>query len=68
MPMTNMKDIRQKSDNDLVETVASARKAIREERFKDRFSRKANVIRNSKTTIARSLTELSTRKAKQETK
>ena len=68
--MTNMKDIRAKSDSDLVEAVATARKTIREERFKDKFSRKANIINDAKKTIARSLTELSTRTAakKQETK
>ena len=66
--MTNMKDIRKKSDSEIVEAVASARKAIREERFKDKFARKASTIRNAKTTIARSLTELSTRQGNKETK
>jgi ribosomal protein L29 len=60
-----MKDIKDKSDKELAEVVADSRKTIREERFKDRFSRKANTIRNSKTTVARVLTELSVRRNKE---
>jgi ribosomal protein L29 len=66
--MTNMETIRKQSDKDLVETIQEARKDLREERFKDKFSRKANVIRSAKTTIARALTELSTRRNNEETK
>ena len=57
-----MDTIRKQSDKELSETVAEARKTIREERFKDKFSRKASVIGTAKTTIARALTELSSRK------
>lgn len=60
--MTSMETIKKQSDKELVETVTTARKTVREERFKDRFSRKANVIRTAKLTIARALTELSSRR------
>ncbi len=66
--MTQMKDIRQKSEGELVETVHAARETIRAERFKDKFGRKASVIRGAKVTIARSLTELATRSRNKETK
>jgi ribosomal protein L29 len=60
--MTNIKDLREKSDAELVETVQGARKAVQDEHFKDAFSRKATVIRNSKKDIARALTELNARR------
>ncbi len=60
--MTNMQDIRKKSDKELTELVQKGRQSIREERFKDAMSRKASVIRNAKTEIARALTELSARR------
>lgn len=63
-----MQDIRQKSDQELVEAVASARETVRQERFKDQFSRKASVVKGAKTTIARALTELTTRRHNKETK
>ena len=66
--MTKMQDIQKKSDSELAELVKKARETIREERFKDKMSRKASTIRNAKTDIARALTELSARKNKQETK
>lgn len=66
--MTNMQDIQKKSDNELAELVKKARETVREERFKDKMSRKASIIRNAKTDTARALTELSARKSKQETK
>jgi ribosomal protein L29 len=62
-----METIRKQSDKELVETIQEARKTVREERFKDKFSRKANVIRAAKTTIARALTELSSRRNTKET-
>ena len=68
MPMTNMQDIRKKSDAELTEIVEKARTTVREERFKDKLSRKASIIRNAKTEIARALTELSTRRRNPETK
>ena len=66
--MTNMQDLRKKSDAELVEAVESARQTVREERFKDKFSRKANVIQGAKTTVARSLTELTARRRNNVTK
>lgn len=63
-----MQDIQKKSDAELTELVQSGRKAIQEERFKDIGSRKAGVIRASKTEIARALTELSARRNKVDTK
>jgi len=59
--MTKMEDVRKKSDTELSELVQSARETVRLERFKDKFSRKAGIIRNAKTDIARALTELTTR-------
>ncbi|NCN11934.1 hypothetical protein GW937_01275 [Candidatus Kaiserbacteria bacterium] len=66
--MINMQDLRKKSVAELTSVVESARKTVREERFKDRFSRKANIIQNAKTEIARALTELSARRRNPETK
>ena len=66
--MTNMQDIRKKSDVELAEMVQSARETVREERFKDKFSRKASVIKKAKTDAARALTELGARRRNPETK
>ncbi|MEK7639304.1 MAG: 50S ribosomal protein L29 [Patescibacteria group bacterium] len=66
--MTNMQDIRKKSDKELAEMVSEARKDVRQERFKDRFSRKAGAIRQAKQTIARVLGELSARRHNPDTK
>lgn len=66
--MTNMTDIRTKSDAELTNLVQSARATVREERFKDKFSRKASVIKKAKTEIARALTELTARKNNQDKK
>ncbi len=66
--MTNIKDIRKKADQELTELVQSARETVRLERFKDKMSRKASIVRNAKTEIARALTELNTRRSKLETK
>ncbi len=66
--MTNMQDIQKKTDAELAEMVQEARDTVRQERFKDKFSRKANIIRNAKTEIARSLTELTARRRNKETK
>lgn len=65
--MTTMKDIKEKSDAELTTLVAKARQTIREERFKDQFSRKASVITNAKTDVARALTELNARRRNQTT-
>ena len=66
--MINMQDVRKKTDAELTELVATARQTVREERFKDKFSRKASVIATAKTEIARALTELSARRRNVETK
>ncbi len=66
--MTNMQDIQKKSDAELAELVQAARETVRLERFKDKFGRKANIIRDAKTGIARALTELTARRRNQETK
>lgn len=66
--MTNMQDIQKKSDAELAEMVQEARETVRQERFKDKFGRKASIIRGAKTEIARVLTELSVRRRNQETK
>lgn len=63
-----MQDIRKKSDKELTEMVQQSREAIRQERFKDTMSRKASIIQNAKTDIARALTELTDRRRNPETK
>jgi ribosomal protein L29 len=63
-----MEDIRKKSEAELANVVEEGRKTIREERFKDKWSRKANRIRGAKTEIARALTELTTRRRNSQTK
>jgi ribosomal protein L29 len=63
-----MENIKKQSDKELAETVAEARKTVREERFKDKFSKKAKTIHSAKKTIARALTELSARRNNGETK
>ncbi len=61
-------DIAKKSDSELEELVATSRGELQSERFKDRFTRKASVIRKAKLTIARTLTELNTRARQADTK
>jgi len=68
MLMTKMQDIQKKSDAVLVDMIKTARETVRQERFKDKFSRKANIIKTAKTEIARSLTELTARRRNQKTK
>ncbi len=63
-----MQDMRKKSDKELTEVVQKGREAVRQERFKDKMSRKASTIRNAKTDIARALTELTERRRNGETK
>ena len=60
--MTQMQDLRNKSEAELVETVQAARKAIHEERFKDAFSRKPARLQIAKKEVARVLTELTHRR------
>jgi ribosomal protein L29 len=66
--MTNMKDIRTKSEAEITTLVSEAREALRTERFKDKFARKASVIKNAKKEVARALTELTARRSNPETK
>jgi ribosomal protein L29 len=61
--MTQMSDIRKKTEVELVELVNTTREALRVERFKDKFSRKSSVINALKLDISRSLTELTARKS-----
>jgi ribosomal protein L29 len=58
----NMQDIKKKSDSELLETIKTSREAIREERFKDQYSKNAGVIRSNKKTVAQAMTELSARR------
>lgn len=62
-----METISKQSDKELLETIQEARKTVQEERFKDKFSRKASVIKSAKVTIARALTELTRRRKNEET-
>lgn len=66
--MSNMQDLRKKSDVELAQTVHDSRKAIQNERFKDTFSRKPATIRKAKKEVARALTELTARRRNNETK
>ena len=63
-----MENIRSKSDIELTELVQNSRETVRTERFKDKFSRKAGIIRGAKTEIAQALTELTSRRRNKETK
>lgn len=58
----NYTDIQKKTNNELVELVVSTRETLRAERFKDKFSKKASIIKNAKETIARALTEQTARR------
>lgn len=51
-----------KTDAELAELVINTREALRAERFKDKFSKKAGVISDAKTTVAQALTELTARR------
>lgn len=58
-----MKDIRKKSDKELVEFVAEKREEIRNDRF-NASSRDVRAVRAAKRDIARALTELNDRAKK----
>jgi ribosomal protein L29 len=60
--MSKIEDLRKKDDKDLMEEVETARETLRSERFKDRFARKAGVVKKAKLTIARALTVLNDRR------
>ncbi len=55
------KDIKGKTEEQLRALVADSKEILRAERFKDKFTRKAGLIRNTKKQVARALTELRTR-------
>jgi ribosomal protein L29 len=61
-------DIQKKSEHELVELVTTTRETLRSERFKDKFTKKASIIRDAKSTIAQALTELSVRRRNPSTK
>ncbi len=60
-------DIKAKTDGELVDLIVSERTNLRTERFKDKFSKKASVIKGAKQTIARALTEQAARRRNQTT-
>ncbi len=66
--MTQMSEIRKKTEAELVELVTTTRETVRAERFKDKFSRKASVITGAKREIARALTELTARRTNKDAK
>jgi ribosomal protein L29 len=55
-------DIQKKTDAELVELVVSTREVLRAERFKDKFSKKASIIKTAKQTVAQALTEQTARR------
>ena len=63
-----MSEIKKQTDKELNELISKERNVLREERFKDRMSRKSSVIKNAKKTVAQALTELSARAANPESK
>jgi len=61
-------DIAKKTAGELEELITTTREELRSERFKDRFTKKASIIRQAKLTIARALTELNARGRQGDTK
>ncbi len=57
-----MSDLKNKTEKELIEILNKSRVIIREERFKEKFGNKPNIIRNSKLDVSRILTELSNRR------
>ena len=55
-------DIQKQTDAELVELVVSTRETLRAERFKDKFSKKASIIKTAKQTVAQALTEQTARR------
>lgn len=55
-------DIKSKTDAELTELVAVSRETLRAERFKDKFSKKASVIKTARITVAQALTEMTARR------
>ncbi len=61
-------DITKKTDSELIDTVLAARKELQTERLKDRFTKKASIIRAAKLTVAQALTEMKARARRGDTK
>lgn len=55
-------DIQKKNDAELTELVMTSRETLRAERFKDKFSKKASIIKTAKQSIAQALTEQTARR------
>lgn len=66
--MTKTSDMQKKTDAEIAEIVTTTRETLRAERFKDKFGRKASVIRGAKREIARALTLLSARRHNKDAK
>lgn len=58
-------DIQKKSDSELTDLIVENRETLRAEKFKNKFNKKASVIKTAKNTIARALTEITTRRRNQ---
>ncbi len=64
----NYEDITKMSMGELSDLIMKRRETLREERFKDRFTKKASIIRATKLTIAQAMTEIIARESKGDTK
>ncbi len=60
----NYSDIQKKTDGELTQLVIETRETLRAERFKDKFSKKASIIKTAKQTVAQALTEQTARRTK----
>lgn len=58
---TLQKEIKGKTDQELANLIQENKKSLRVERFKDKFSKKAGVIKAAKRQVARAYTELAAR-------
>lgn len=61
-------DIQKKSASELSDLILTTRAELQAERFKDRFTKKASIIRKAKLVIARTLTEMNVRGNQGDTK
>lgn len=59
-------EIREKTEQELKTVISGSREALRAERFKDKFSHKASLIKAEKKKVARALTELNARRRKEQ--
>ncbi len=64
----NYKDLEKKSVAELGDLITATRNELQAERFKDRFAKKASIIRNAKLVIAQALTEMNARARRGDTK